>query len=148
MQPLPKQLPSAVLFACTHNMIRSPMAEGLMKSLFPNEVYVDSCGVNAGSCDGFVISVMDELGIDMSSHRPKNFGDLDDDFFDLVICFSDESHAAATAFAHAKAINVLHWPVFDAGLVSDNRDERLTAYREVRDIIKARLEAQFGKCFE
>lgn len=137
-------LPGTVLFACTHNMIRSPMAEGLMKSLFPNKVFTDSCGIGAGVPDGFVMNVMDELGIDMSNHQPKSFDDLEDEYFDLIICFSDVSHEKAVIFAEGKSTDVEHWPVFDAGLVSDNRDERLNAYRLVRDIILEKLKARFG----
>jgi len=80
--------PGTVLFACTHNMIRSPIAEGIMKQLHPKTVFVDSCGINAGASDGFVITVMQEIGIDMTKHEPKSFGDLDDEYFDLIICFS------------------------------------------------------------
>lgn len=135
--------PSAVLFACTHNMIRSPMAEGLMKALFPNKVFADSCGIDAGSSDGFVITVMDEIGIDMSAHQPKSFADLDNEYFDLVICFSEESHQEALKITQDKATEVEYWPVFDAGLLSDKRDEQLTAYRQVRDIIAEKLKARF-----
>ena len=138
------ELPGNVLFACTHNMIRSPMAEGLMKSLFPNKVFTDSCGINAGVPDGFVINVMNEINIDMTRHLPKSFEDLEDEYFDLIICFSDVSFEKAKIFAKGKSTEVEHWPVFDSGLVSDNRDERLKAYRLVRDIIAEKLKEKFG----
>ena len=138
-------LPGTVLFACTHNMIRSPMAEGIMKQLCPNTVFVDSCGINAGSSDGFVITVMQEIGIDMTQHEPKSFGDLDDEYFDLIICFSEYSYSKAQDFAQAKSTEVEYWPVFDAGLASDNREERLAAYRVVRDRIGDLIKEKFGK---
>ena len=143
-QHIEKALPGTILFACTHNMIRSPIAEGLTKALFPNKVFVDSCGIYAGVPDGFVISVMEEVGIDMSGHTPKSFADLEDEYFDLIICFSDVSHDQAKQFAEGKSTEVEHWPVFDSGLVSDNRDERLNAYRKVRDIILEKLKTRFG----
>jgi protein-tyrosine-phosphatase len=136
-------LPGTVLFACTHNMIRSPIAEGLMKSLFPNKVYVDSCGINAGALDGFLISVMEEVGIDMSGHTPKSFNDLQDEYFDLIICFSEESYEIAQKFAEAKVTEVEYWPVFDAALTSNIREERLRAYREVRKLISDKLHERF-----
>ena len=139
-----KQLPGTVLFACTHNMIRSPMAEGLMKSMFPNKIFVDSCGLNAGVPDGFVIAVMDEIGIDMSNHTPKSFDDLDDEFFDMIICFSESSYAQAQEMSRNKSSEVLYWPVYDAALVSDNREKRLVAYREVRDSIAEKLKETFA----
>ena len=139
-----KPLPSTVLFACTHNMIRSPMAEALMKSMFPGQIFADSCGLNAGVADGFVITVMDEIGIDLSNHEPKSFDDLEDEFFDLIICFSDVSYAMALDMAQSKSTEVEFWPVYDAALASDNREERLTAYRLVRDAIAEKLKDYFG----
>ncbi|MGC6485548.1 MAG: low molecular weight phosphatase family protein [Candidatus Puniceispirillales bacterium] len=135
---------ATILFACTHNMIRSPMAEALMKARFPNRVFVDSCGITEGSLDGFVVTVMDEIGIDLKAHQPKRFADLDDEYFDLIICFSEDSHKHATEFARGKSTEVEYWPVYDAALASENREERLKAYRAVRDEIAARLDARFG----
>ena len=136
-------MPDTVLFACTHNMIRSPMAEGLMKSLFPKTVFADSCGISAGVPDGFVINVMDELGIDMSSHQPKSFADLEDEYFDVIICFSPESYEVAKELAEGKSTEVEYWPVFDAALASDSREERLSAYRQVRELISQKLDERF-----
>lgn len=144
-RPAPQStLPSAVLFACTHNMIRSPIAEGLMKSMFPNKVFADSCGINAGAPDGFVITVMNEVGIDMSAHQPKSFIDLEDEYFDLIVCFSAESYEIAKKFAQNKSIEVTYWPVFDAALASDVREERLAAYRKVRNLISEKLTHRFS----
>lgn len=138
-------LPGSVLFACTHNMIRSPMAEALMKARFPNQVFTDSCGIHAGSVDSFVITVMKELEIDVSHHQPKNFDDLQDEFFDLIVCFSEESHAAALDFTRDKATEVEHWPIYDVALTSENQQLRLNAYRMVRDTIASRLDAKFPR---
>ena len=137
-------LPGTVLFACTHNMIRSPIAEGLTKAMFPNTIFVDSCGIYAGVPDGFVITVMEEVGIDMSAHKPKSFADLDDEYFDLIICFSQESYDIAKDFAQGKSTDIAYWPVFDAALASDVRKERLAAYRQVREIISEKLKEQFN----
>ena len=137
-------LPGTVLFACTHNMIRSPIAEGLTKAMFPNKVFVDSCGIYKGAPDGFVITVMEEIGIDMLSHQPKNFADLENEYFDLIICFSAESYEVAKDFADGKSSEVIYWPVFDAALASDVREERLAAYRQVRDTISDQLNKQFN----
>ena len=140
--------PESILFACSHNMIRSPMAEALMKSMFPDTIFADSCGLKAGCADGFVNMVMDELNIDTSQHRPKNFDDLEDESFDIIICFSEESFVRAKEFSAEKSMEVEYWPVFDAGLVSDSRDKRLAAYRLVRDTIKEKLEERFSEAFK
>ena len=79
------ELPSAVLFACTMNSVRSPMAEGILKFLHGTRIYVDSAGVRASEVDGFAIAVMDEIGIDIASHKPKAFEALEDSYFDLII---------------------------------------------------------------
>ena len=70
-------LPDAVLFACSQNSVRSPMAEGLLKHLLGHRIYVDSAGVRSNDIDGFVVEVMEELGIDMSKHRSKTIDDLE-----------------------------------------------------------------------
>ena len=66
-------LPSAVLFACTMNSVRSPMAESIMKFLHGHLVFVDSVGVRSGEIDGFAVTVMDEIGIDLTRHHSKTF---------------------------------------------------------------------------
>ncbi|MBV5325289.1 MAG: low molecular weight phosphatase family protein, partial [Rhodospirillaceae bacterium] len=81
-------LPSAVLFCCTMNAVRSPMAEGLMKRFHGKNIYVYSVGVRRGEPDPFVVQVMDEVGIDVSKHRPRIFEELEDDSFDAVISLS------------------------------------------------------------
>ena len=84
-------LPSAVLFACTMNSIRSPMAEGILKFLHGDRIYVDSVGVRKKDINGFCVTVMDEIGIDLGRHKPKSFDDLEDSYFDLVIPLSPEA---------------------------------------------------------
>ena len=70
------ELPGAVLFACSRNVVRSPMAEALLKRLAGDRVYVQSAGVRPGEPDPFAIAVMDEIGIDISKHRPRALADL------------------------------------------------------------------------
>jgi protein-tyrosine-phosphatase len=64
------RIPASVLFACTENALRSPMAEAMMKHLHGHHVFVDSVGVRAGTLDGFAVEVMAEIGLDMTRHRP------------------------------------------------------------------------------
>lgn len=134
---------TSVLFACTQNAIRSPMAEGIAKHLFGDKVYVDSVGVETGEPDGFVVEAMDELGIDVSRHKPKTFDDLLDTSFDLVISLSPEARDAVQKFARTHACEVEHWPTPDASTVDGNRDIRLNAYRAVRDALLMRIKKRF-----
>ena len=68
MKPAVKNRPQSVLFACTRNIVRSPMAEALGRHFFGKEIYFASAGVKRGQSDGFTIAVMDEIGIDLTKH--------------------------------------------------------------------------------
>jgi protein-tyrosine-phosphatase len=145
-------LPGAVLFACNFNRVRSPMAEGLMKRLYGVRVFVDSVGLRARTAgwdsgeavDPFTVSVMDELGVDLAGHRPKTFDDLEDQSFDLVISLTPEAHHRAVEMTRGRATDVEYWPTFDPTLAGGPREQVLSAYREVRDALEARLRARFG----
>ena len=78
-------LPSAVLFACTMNAVRSPMAAAILRHLAGNRVYIASAGVREGEHDPFVDAVMEEIAIDVSRHMPQVIADLNDTSFDLIV---------------------------------------------------------------
>jgi protein-tyrosine-phosphatase len=137
-------LPGAVLFACTENIIRSPMAEGLMRHFYGHKVYVASCGVRAGEPDPFVVPVMDELGIDLQRHRPKSFEDLQDSSFDLIVSLSPEAHHWAMEMTRSMPVDVEYWPTLDPSLTVGNREQVLDAYRTVRDGLLKRMRGRFG----
>ena len=101
----------SVLFACNINAVRSAMAEAIVKSRFPGKIFTDSCGVTPGQPDGFAISVMGEIDIDLSQHVPKGFDDLDCDFYDVIISFSPEAHARAQDLTRNVDCDALYWPV-------------------------------------
>ncbi len=136
-------LPGSVLLACTNNAVRSPIAEGLMKHFYGRSVYVDSVGVRAGDLDGFAVAVMDEIGIDISRHKPKSFADLADTSFDMVITLSPEAQHQAVEMTRTMAIEVVFWHTFDPTAVEGNRETRLAAYREVRDTLWKRIRERF-----
>ena len=139
-----RDLPGAVLFACTQNAVRSPMAEALLKHLLGHRVYVDSVGVRAGEIDPFAIEVMDEIGINLSRHRSKSFDDLEDTSYDLIISLSPEAQHKAVELTRAMACEVEFWMTFDPSIVEGNRETRLDAYRGVRDQLKRRIEEHFA----
>ena len=136
-------LPSAVLFSCTQNAIRSPMAESILKSLQPGRIFVDSVGVRAGEVDPFAVEVMAEIGIDLSHHRSKTFHTLDDSSFDLVISLSPEAQHSAVELTRWMACEVEYWPLFDPSVVEGSREMRLDAYRKVRDELRAKITQRF-----
>jgi protein-tyrosine-phosphatase len=136
-------LPGSVLFACTHNAIRSPMAEALMKYLHGARVYVDSVGLRPAEVDPFAVAVLDEIGIDLSRHRPKHFDDLEDDYFDLVISLSPEAQHRAVELTRASSCEIEFWPTMEPSLIEGSREVRLDAYRTLRDELLARLRRRF-----
>lgn len=141
LQPLPV---TSVLFACTMNQVRSPLAESLMKHFHGQRIYVDSAGVRAGDeVDPFAVVVMDELGIDLSRHRCKTFDDLEDNNFDLIVTLSPEAHHRAMELTRTMACDVEFWNTFDPTLVDGSRDAMLEAYRQVRDGLLTRIRDRF-----
>ena len=145
---MPSELPGAVLFACNHNRVRSPMAEGLMKLMFGDRVFVQSCGLRRDeeeAPDPFAVAVMDELGVDLSAHRARTFDELEDDNFDLVVSLTPEAQHHAVELARRRAVDLEYWPTHDPTLTMGSRDAVLGAYREVRDALAARIRARFGK---
>ena len=130
---------SSILFACNINAVRSAMAEAMVKARFPGRIFTDSCGVAPGEPDGFVMSVMTEIGLDMTSHMPKGFDDLDCEFYDVIISFSPEAHERALELTRNIDCETLYWPVDNLAGLQGSREERLRAYRSVRDDIAAKL---------
>ncbi|MEX0923384.1 MAG: arsenate reductase ArsC [Rhodovibrionaceae bacterium] len=142
-EPPLAELPGAVLFACTHNSVRSPMAEGLLKRLLGHKVFVDSVGVRDGEVDGFAVAVMRELDIDISKHHAKTFDQLEDTSFDLIVSLSPEAQHSAVELTRTMACDVEYWRIMDPGIVEGSREEQLKAYRDVRDELRRRIEARF-----
>jgi protein-tyrosine phosphatase len=132
-------LPSAVLFACTHNAVRSPMAEGLLKHLQGRRIFVDSAGLRPGVLDPFAVEVMDEIGIDISAHRPKTFDELEDESFDEIISLSPEAQHRAVELTRVMACRAVLWHTFDPSIVEGSRQMCLDAYRQVRDQLMRRI---------
>ncbi|HEY3778239.1 MAG TPA: arsenate reductase ArsC [Rhizomicrobium sp.] len=142
--PNGEELPGAVLFACTLNAVRSPMAAALMRHLYSRFVYIDSVGTRPGDVDPFALEVMDEMGIAMTEHRPKRFEDLEDASFDLIVTLSPEAHHKAMEMTRTMAVEVEYWPTFDATAVEGSREQRLDAYRAVRDELLRHIERRFA----
>ena len=137
-------IPASLLFACSENSIRSPMAEALAKRLYGQASYIDSVGVRASDVDSFAAAALDELGIDVHRHHAKTFGDVDPSSFDLIVTLSPEAHHQALEFTRGAAVEVEYWPVSDPSAAEGSREVRLDAYRRTRDQILARLKARFG----
>ncbi len=139
--------PQAVLFACGMNTVRSPMAAALMSQMFGKTVYVASAGVQKGELDPFAVTVMEEIGIDIARHKPMTFEELEDLEglnFDVIVTLSPPAHHKALELTRISAVEVEYWPTHDPTGAEGNREQRLGAYREVRDQLLARIRERFG----
>jgi protein-tyrosine-phosphatase len=139
-------LPGAVLFACNWNVVRSPMAAALMRSLHGRQVFVDCCGLRAGeAADAFAAAAMDEIGLDLTGHRPKRFEDLEDGSFDVVVSLTPQAQHRAVELARGRAVDIEYWPTMDPTIETGSREQRLEAYRQVRDGLRRRILDRFGR---
>ena len=125
------------------NAVRSPMAEGIMRRIHGKRIYVYSVGVRRGEPDPFVVQVMDEIGVDLSKHKPRIFDELEDDSFDVVISLSPEAQHKAVDLTRHNACEVEYWPTFDPTLIEGNREVMLDAYRKVRDELEDHIRRRF-----
>jgi protein-tyrosine-phosphatase len=136
---VPERQPLAVLFVCSSNSVRSPMAAALFAQIFGRAIYVGSAGVRQGELDGFAVAVMAEIGLDISRHKPVTLEELEEEEedeernFDLVVTLAPEAHHRALELARTSGVDVEYWPTADPSAVEGNREQRLDAYREVRD---------------
>ena len=139
--------PHAVLFACGLNSVRSPMAVGLFRQIIGPASYVSSAGVRKAELDPFAVAALDEVGIDISRHRPTTFEELEDWEglnFDLIVTLSPEAHHKALELTRTIAAEVEYWPTPDPTAIEGTREQRLAAYREVREQLTEHIKKRFG----
>jgi protein-tyrosine-phosphatase len=133
-----------VLFACTLNAARSPMAEELARRLFGDSLSVASAGLRTGETDGFAMAVMAEAGMSLMRHCPRTFEEIEEFDFDLIVTLSPEAHHKALEFSRDMNVAVEYWPTMDATAIEGAREQKLEAYRAVRDGLMARIKQRFG----
>jgi protein-tyrosine-phosphatase len=142
----PLQRPQAVLFACGLNSVRSPMAAALLRQMLGTKLYVGSAGVRKGELDPFAAAAMEEIGIDIKAHRPMTFEELEDLEglnFDLIVTLSPEAHHKALELTRTLALDVEYWPTADPTAIEGSREQRINAYRNVRDQLLQRIRTRF-----
>lgn len=143
------EIPSAVLFCCDHNSIRSPMAESLMKKLVGTQIFVQSAGVKSEhDIDGFAVAVCKEIDVELSKHKVRSFEELEDwgddlASYDLVVALSPASYARIKDLTADYALGVEYWETADPTGVGENREEKLASYRAVRDDIIGNIKKRF-----
>jgi arsenate reductase (thioredoxin) len=122
-----------VLFLCTHNSARSQMAEGLLRHLAGNRFEVYSAGTEATFVRPQAITVMNEIGIDISGQKSKTLEEYLGQPFDYVITVCNAANEACPIFPDAK--RRLHWSFEDPAAAVGSEAERLRVFRSVRDNI-------------
>ena len=144
-----EDLPGSVLFACTHNSIRSPMAAALMRLHFGPLMRIDSAGIRPSEeVSAMAAFVMDEAGIDISRLSPKGFEVFEEDgegSFDLIVSLSPEAHHRALNLIPKLGKAAEYWPTFDPSLTEGSREQVLLEYRSVRDGLERRIARRFAR---
>lgn len=126
-----------VLILCTGNSARSQMAEGLLRHLAGERFEVESAGVAPTQVRPEAITVMSELGVDISKHRSKSVDEFSGQHFDYVITVCDNANEQCPVFpANTQRI---HWSFADPAVAHGDEQSRLRVFRRVRDEIHAQL---------
>jgi protein-tyrosine-phosphatase len=123
------------------------MAAGLLRQMLGSSLYVGSAGVRKGELDAFATAAMEEIGIDINGHRPMTFEELEDLEglnFDLIVTLSPEAHHKALELTRTLAAEVEYWPTVDPTAIEGSREQRMNAYRNVRDQLLQRIRARFA----
>jgi protein-tyrosine-phosphatase len=139
-------MPRAVLFVCGLNSVRSPMAAALLRQM-GGETIIASAGVRKDALDPFAVAAMAEIGIDIAEHEPvtiEELEDLDGLNFDLIVTLSPQAHHTALALTHRIGATIEYWPTPDPTAIEGNREQRLDAYRAVRDQLLAKIRERFA----
>jgi len=123
-----------VLILCTGNSARSQMAEGLLAHDAADRFEVESAGTKPGSVRSEAITVMKELGIDISNHRSKHVDEFQGQQFDYVLTVCDNARESCPFFpGNSKR---LHRAFDDPAAVEGTEQERLAVFRRVRNEIR------------
>jgi thioredoxin type arsenate reductase len=128
-------MPKGILFLCAANSARSQMAEGIARALAPPEVDIWSAGSRPTSVRAEAVTVLKEIGIDISRHRSKAVAEIPADQVDTVITLCAEEECPVFL---GKAQR-LHWGLPDPAAVIGSDQELLATFREIRDELLRRI---------
>ena len=134
----------SILFVCNLNAVRSVLAEYMTNSWYDGQISAQSCGVIAGSPDGYAASVGLEQGIDITNHESRYLSDITLDAFDEIISFSEDAAQEVARCELATTTKTHLWHVRDFVGIGDSRDERLAIYRLVYQDIENHILRHFG----
>ena len=126
-----------VLVLCTGNSARSQMAEGLLRRLGGKGYEVFSAGTKPVGVNPLAIEAMREKGIDISGQRSKSVAEFAGQEFATVITVCDNAAEECPVFPGAP--RRVHWSLPDPAAVSGTQEEKLGAFRKVRDELQRRI---------
>ena len=124
-----------VLFLCVANSARSQLAEGLARAMWPSDIKVWSAGSRPTSVRPEAVEVLAEIGIDIGGHRSKSVAEIPAAEVDTVITLCGEEECPVFLGRAER----LHWGLPDPAAAAGSPEERLAAFRAVRDEIRRRL---------
>ncbi len=127
-----------ILVLCTGNSARSQMAEGLFRHASRGGYEVASAGINPTQVRPEAIAVMNEIGIDISKHRSKSVREFDGQSFDYVVTVCDNARDNCPVFP--AGTERIHWGFEDPAAVQGSEEERIAAFRRVRNQIRAKVQ--------
>ena len=137
---------SKVLFVCIHNSARSQMAEAFLNEKCGSEFEAHSAGIEPGKLNPIVVEAMQEVGIDISGNKTKSVTDMikSGKSFSHVITVCDETSAERCPIFPG-ITRRLHWSFPDPSAIQGTREQKLERTREIRDMIKTRVEKWCGE---
>ena len=115
------------------------MAEGLFRTEGGDGLAVISAGTQPSTVRPEAITVMNEIGIDISSHRSKAVDEFTGQHFDYVVTVCDNARDNCPVFPAGG--ERIHWSLEDPAAVQGSEAERLAAFRRTRDQIHDRVKA-------
>ena len=126
-----------VLILCTGNSARSQMAEGLLRHEGGDRFEVFSAGMKPAGVRPEAISVMNEIGLDISDHRSKSVNEFIGQPLDFVVTVCNSAKEVCPVFPGD--VKRLHWPFDDPSAVEGSSEVRNAAFRRIRDQIHGRI---------
>jgi arsenate reductase len=130
-----------ILVLCTGNSARSQMGEGLFRTEGGGRFEVFSAGIKPTSVRPEAIAVMKEIGIDISGQRSKSVDEFSGQSIDYVVTVCDNARDNCPLFP--AGTERLHWSFEDPAAIQGGEQERLAAFRRIRDQIQERVKAFF-----
>jgi thioredoxin type arsenate reductase len=132
--------PRAILFLCVANSARSQMAEAIGRAEAPPGVRVYSAGSEPKSVHPLAIRVSAEIGLDMTGQQSKSVSQVPATEIDTVITLCAEE--ACPVFPGE--VRRVHWALPDPAAAGGTEEERLAAFRKVRDELRERIRRVFS----